>query len=394
MATVDKRIGVGVIGCGSIAEIAHFPSIAAIPEAQLVAACDTNEDYARRAVEKWGAKYWFKDYQELLKQDEIDLVIVASPNRYHRDHAVACAEAGKHVIVEKPFACTNFEAWEIVDAARRHGTKVMVGCNYRFWPQHLIAKDLLDKKLIGDVRMGRAQLHETWDLYHEMISYTKFRQDPTMAGAGALYDLGSHMADLLRWLMGREAKRVIGIARNTTRATEYTTLDDTVGIEIEFEGNALGMISLNRFSPVVSNSTELSGTEGTIFLSSESQNPFQSAPMAIYLDRDYNWEDLPPILRDYRYPQFFWALDNVTKPVPRRWVSIYPPRGWAYKSLLEHFVKCILDGTEPLISGRDGAQVTEILCGVIKSMQTGSWVDLPLKEEVSPPGYSSTQRVR
>jgi predicted dehydrogenase len=160
-----------------------------------------------------------------------------------------------------------------------------------------------------------------------------------------------------------------------------------VYIEIEFEGNAYGMVSLNRFSPAVSQGVELSGTEGTIFVSSEAQNPYQSAPLAIYLDRDYNWEDLPQIIRDYRYPQIFWALDNVTRPVQKRWVSIYPPRGWAYKSMIEHFVQCILEDREPMITGEDGARVMEILCAVFKSMETRSWVDLPLKEEVSPPYY-------
>jgi predicted dehydrogenase len=382
-----KKVGIGVLGSGSVAEIAHFPSIREIPQAELVAACDINEELARRGVEKWGAKVWFRDYQEMLKRDDIDLVIIATPNYLHREQAIACAEAGKHVLIEKPFACTNKEAWDIVDAAKKRGVKVMVGCNYRFWPQNLIVKDLLQQKIIGEVTMGRSQSHETWDLYHEMISYTKFRQKPEQAGAGALFDLGSHMVDLLRWLMGREAKSIVGIAKNTTRPVSYTPLDDTVYIEIEFEGNAYGMVSLNRFSPAVSQGVELSGTEGTIFVSSEAQNPYQSAPLAIYLDRDYNWEDLPQIIRDYRYPQIFWALDNVTRPVQKRWVSIYPPRGWAYKSMIEHFVQCILEDREPMITGEDGARVMEILCAVFKSMETRSWVDLPLKEEVSPPYY-------
>lgn len=382
-----KKVGIGVLGSGSVAEIAHFPSIKEIPQAELIAACDINEEYAKRGVEKWGAKVWFKDYQEMLKRDDIDLVIIATPNYLHCEQAIACAEAGKHVLIEKPFACTNKEAWDIVHAAKKHGVKVMVGCNYRFWPQNLIVKDLLQQKIIGEVTMGRSQSHETWDLYHEMISYTKFRQKPEQAGAGALFDLGSHMVDLLRWLMGREAKSIVGIAKNTTRPLSYTPLDDTVYIEIEFEGNAYGMVSLNRFSPAVSQGVELSGTEGTIFVSSEAQNPYQSAPLAIYLDRDYNWEDLPQIIRDYRYPQIFWALDNVTRPVQKRWVSIYPPRGWAYKSMLEHFVQCILEDKEPMITGEDGARVMEILCAVFKSMETRSWVDLPLQEEVAPPYY-------
>jgi len=381
-------VGIGIIGAGSVAEIAHFPSIAQIPEAELVAACDVVDEYTGNAVKKWGARFAYKDYQEMIKRDDIGLVIIASPNLYHHEQAIACAQAGKHVIIEKPFACTNFEAWDIVNTAKKYNTKVMVGCNYRFWEQHLIAKDLLNQNIIGDLKMGSSKSHESWDLYHEMISFTKFRADPKLAGAGALFDLGSHMVDLLLWFMGKEVKRVCGIAKNVTRPAEYTVLDDCVYIQIEFEDNTYGIVDLNRFSPAVTQGCELLGTEGTIFTSSEAQNPYQSAPMAIYIDRDYEWEELPEILRDYRYPQTFWATDNVTKPLQKRWISIYPPRGWAYKKMIQHFIECIAYGKEPVIKMEDGAKDMEVLCAVFKSMQEDGWVDLPLKEEVIPPYFS------
>jgi len=383
-----KHVGIGVIGAGSVAEIAHFPSIQQIPEAKLIAVCDIVEEYAKRGVKKWGAKEAYKDYQEMLKRDDIELVIIATPNVYHHEQAIACAQAGKHVIIEKPFACTNYEAWDIVNTAKKYKTRVMVGCNYRFWEQHLIAKELLNQKIIGDLKMGSSKSHESWDLYHEMISYTKFRSDPKLAAAGAIFDLGSHMVDLLLWFMGKEVKRVCGIAKNITRPKDYTVLDDCVYIQIEFEDNAYGIVDLNRFSPAVTQGCELLGTEGTILTSSEAQNPYQSAPMAIYLERDYNWEDLPEIIRDYRYPQIFWAVDNITRPVQKRWVSIYPPRGWAYKKMIQHFIECIAYDKEPVIKMEDGAKDMEVLCAVFKSMEEDGWVDLPLKEEVIPPFFT------
>jgi predicted dehydrogenase len=380
-------VGIGVIGAGSVAEIAHFPSIAQIPEAELIAVCDVVDEYTCNAVKRWKAKFSYRDYQEMIKRDDIGLVIIASPNLYHHEQAVACAQAGKHVIIEKPFACTNSEAWDIVNTAKKYNTKVMVGCNYRFWEQHLIAKDLLNQNIIGDLRMGSSKSHESWDLYHEMISFTKFRADPKLAAAGALFDLGSHMVDLLLWFMGKEVKRVCGIAKNITRPAEYTVLDDCVYIQIEFEDNTYGIVDLNRFSPAVTQGCELLGTEGTILTSSEAQNPYQSAPMAIYIDRDYEWEELPEILRDYRYPQTFWATDNITKPLQKRWISVYPPRGWAYKKMIQHFIECIAYGKEPVIKMEDGAKDMEVLCAVFKSMQEDGWVDLPLKEEVIPPYF-------
>ncbi|MCL5070563.1 MAG: Gfo/Idh/MocA family oxidoreductase [Actinobacteria bacterium] len=324
----------------------------------------------------------------MLKREDIDIVIIASPNIFHHEHAIACAQAGKHVIIEKPFACTNYEGWDIVNNAKKCGTKVMVGCNYRFWEQHLIAKNLLGQGLIGDIKMGSSKSHESWNLYHEMISFTKFRSDANLAGAGALFDLGSHMVDLLLWLMGKDVKRVCGIAKNITKPKEYTLLDDCVYIQIEFSDNSFGIVDLNRFSPVVTQGCEILGTKGTILTSSESQNPYQSAPLAIYTDKDYEWDELPEIIRDYRYPQIFWATDNVTKPLQKRWISIYPPRGWAYKKMLKHFIDCIYYDKEPVIKMEDGAKDMEVLCAVFKSMQEDGWVDLPLKEEVIPPFFT------
>jgi predicted dehydrogenase len=383
----EKVVGIGVIGAGSIAEIAHCPSVQEIPEAELIAAVDPVEEYRNRATQKWGVKAAYEDYQEMLKRDDVELVIIASPNVYHHEQAVACAQAGKHVIIEKPFACTNYEGWDIVNTAKKYHTRVMVGCNYRFWEQHLIAKELLDQNIIGDLKMGSSKSHESWDLYHEMISYTKFRSKVDLAAAGAIFDLGSHMVDLLLWFMGKDVKRVCGVAKNITRPDSYTVLDDCVYIQIEFEDNCYGIVDLNRFSPVVTQGCELLGTEGTILTSSESQNPYQSAPMAIYIDRDYNWEDMPEIIRDYRYPQVFWASDNVARPVPKRWVSIYPPRGWAYKKMIRHFIECIAYDKEPVIKMEDGAKDMEVLCAVFKSMEEDGWVNLPLQEEVIPPHF-------
>ena len=84
-------------------------------------------------------------------------------------------------------------------------------------------------------------------------------------------------------------------------------------------------VSCNRFSPVVSQVTELYGTQGTIYTASDTTNPFQSVPMAVYTDKDYTLEDMPEILRNYRWPQLFWVEDIMKRP-EKRWVSLMPPR--------------------------------------------------------------------
>ena len=389
------KIGIGVIGCGSIAELAHFPSIKRAKNVELIAVCDTNEEIAKRAKEKWEARVWYTDYEKMLEeQDELKAVVISSPPKFHCEQGIACAEKGLHLLIEKPLAVTNKEAWDIVNAAKENKVKLMVGCDRRFWPQNQWAKKLIEEGVIGKVMMGRATMHEHVKFYQENIAFTDFRLYPEIAGGSAVADTGAHAIDLLIWLVGSPVKRVSGIAdRRVLDEKQWGKCDDTAVIMMEHENGALSYVSCNRFSPVVSQFTELYGDEGTIFTSSDAQNPYQTAPLAVYTTKDYEYENLPEIIRKYRWPQIFWAEDLITHPVSKRWVSIYPPREPNnYFYLCQHFIDCIVNDKEPLTKGEDGARAVEVMCAVFKSMETRSWVDLPLKEEVVPPYYQSERR--
>ncbi|MCD6219175.1 Gfo/Idh/MocA family oxidoreductase [Candidatus Calescamantes bacterium] len=389
------KIGIGVIGCGSIAELAHFPSIKSAKNVELIAVCDTNEEIAKRAKEKWEGKVWYTDYEKMLEErDELKAVVISSPPKFHCEQGIACAEKGLHLLIEKPLAVTNKEAWDIVNAAKENKVKLMVGCDRRFWPQNQWAKKLIEEGVIGKVMMGRATMHEHVKFYQENIAFTDFRLHPEIAGGSAVADTGAHAIDLLIWLVGSPVKRVSGIAdRRVLDEKRWGKCDDTAVIMMEHENGALSYVSCNRFSPVVSQFTELYGDEGTIFTSSDAQNPYQTAPLAVYTTKDYEYENLPEIIRKYRWPQIFWAEDLITHPVSKRWVSIYPPREPNnYFYLCQHFIDCIVNDKEPLTKGEDGARAVEVMCAVFKSMETRSWVDLPLKEEVVPPYYQSERR--
>jgi predicted dehydrogenase len=385
---MSRTFRLAVIGCGSIAEIAHFPSIQRTPQAELTACCDTDAGRARAAAERWGAKAWYTDHREMFRTCELDAVIIASPNNVHRNQAIAAAKAGVHVIVEKPLAVTNTEAWDIVRACRQHKVKLMVGCDRRFWTHNQWAKQLVEEGVIGRVLMARASLHEHWHLYQNHVAATDFRLRADVAGGAALPDTGAHAIDLLTWLVGSRIKRVVGIAQRLAMPETYTLCDDTVWVLMEHENGAYGCVSCNRFSPAVSQATELYGTEGTIFTATDATNPFQSVPMAVFTNKDYTLETLPAILRSYRWPQLFWVEDRLQPTLPKRWIPIIPPREPNnYTNMTRHFMECLTQDAEPLVSGEDGARAIEVMCAVYKSMQTQAWVDLPLTEEVVPPHY-------
>ena len=386
-----RKIGIGIVGAGSIAEIGHCPSIAALPNAKLAALCDNNKEILDKMTQKWNPEKSYSNYQAMLEDKNVDVVIVGTPNRFHAQQAIDAMRAKKHVIVEKPFACTHEEAWKMVEVCKKEGVFLMAGTNQRFWEQNTIARQLIDDGFIGKPMMGRSSLHEGWGLYHEQLAFSRFREVPEEAGAGALFDLGAHRADLLVYLMNSMPKRVVGIVKRLVTPAEYTVLDDSFWIMIEFENGATGVISGDRYSPAVSNISEIYGSEGTIFTGSEATNPFQSAPLAVFTNKNFKQSELPDIIREYRYPQLFWSED-IMQPngyVPKRWVPIYPKRGWAYKSMLEHFLNCVEKDIEPSLTPEVSAIVTDVLVGAYLSMKTGGWVDLPLKENYIVPFYSA-----
>ncbi|MEM2146846.1 MAG: Gfo/Idh/MocA family oxidoreductase [Candidatus Jordarchaeaceae archaeon] len=311
--TGDMKYKFGVIGCGSIAEIAHLPSIKKTPEAELEAVCDINPQRLEEVAERWGAKTKFIDYRDMFEKTHLDAVVIATPNNVHRNQAIAAAKAGVHVIVEKPLAITNEEAWDIVNTCKKYGVKLMVGCDRRFWTQNQWAKQLIDEGVIGQVLMSRASLHEHWHNYQNHVAKTDFRLRCEISGGAAISDTGAHAIDLLTWLNSSKVKRVVGVAKRLAMPASYTLCDDTAWVLMEFENGSYGCVSCNRFSPAVSQVTELYGTEGTIYTCTDAINPFQSWPMAVFTNKDYNIENLPEIIKNYRWPQLFWVEDIIDR---------------------------------------------------------------------------------
>jgi predicted dehydrogenase len=383
-------VRVGLVGCGSVAEVAHLPALRRNRTARLAALCDVDGARAEDAAGRWGAGAWYTVPDEMFSAGGLDAVVIASPNFLHHDHAVAAAAAGLHVLVEKPMAVTPSEAWEIVQACRSAGVKLMVGCDRRFWTHNRWAKELIAEDVIGEPFLARGSLHEHWRDYQEKVALTDFRRDTARSGGAALPDLGAHAIDLLTWLVGHEVRRVVGVAKRVATDVSYSRCDDLAVLTMEHANGAMSTLTCNRFSPVVSQSTDVFGTAGTIHTATDATNPFQSVPMAVYTDRDYTVGDLPDVLRAFRWPVDFWAEDLLGDQVPHRWVPIIPPRSPSnYEAMIDHFLSCIVEDSDPLVSGEDGARAVEVMGAVHLSMQTGGWVDLPLEQEITPPGYGS-----
>ena len=137
-----RKVRIGIIGCGGIANNKHMPALRKIPEVEMVAFCDIVEERAVKAAADYGtpdAKV-YTDYKELLKDESIEVVHVLTPNRDHSYITVDALEAGKHVMCEKPMAINTAEAQKMVDAAKRTGKKLTIGYQSRFRPDSMYLK--------------------------------------------------------------------------------------------------------------------------------------------------------------------------------------------------------------------------------------------------------------
>lgn len=205
---MEKKLKVGIIGCGAIANSKHMPAIQTIPEAEMVAFCDIIFERAEKAAEKFGVPgaKCYENYKELLADPEIDVVHVCTPNRSHSFISIDALEAGKQVMCEKPMAKTAAEAREMVAAAKRTGNKLTIGYQNRFRPESVDLRERCRRGDLGEIYYAKAlairrRATPTWGVF-----LNEYEQ-----GGGPLIDIGTHALDLTLSMMNNyEPRMVVG----------------------------------------------------------------------------------------------------------------------------------------------------------------------------------------
>ena len=195
---MDRKLHIGIIGCGGIANGKHMPSLKKIDTVEMVAFCDIVRERAEKAAKEYGTPdaRVYTDYKELLKEDDIDVVHVLTPNKQHSFITVDALEAGKHVMCEKPMAINSAEAKKMLDAAKRTGKKLTIGYQSRFRQDSMYLKKVCENGELGDIYYARAQAIRrravpTWGVF----------LDAENQGGGPLIDIGTHALDLTLWEM-------------------------------------------------------------------------------------------------------------------------------------------------------------------------------------------------
>ena len=245
-----EMVKVGIIGCGGIANGKHMPALSKLKDVQMVAFCDLIEERAQKAAEQYGvpgAKV-FTDYKELLKEEDITVVHVLTPNKQHSFITVDALHAGKHVMCEKPMAINSVEAKKMLDAAKETGKKLTIGYQSKFRPECLYLKKLVESGELGEIYYARAQALRrravpTWGVF----------LDAENQGGGPLIDIGTHALDLTLWEMDNwEPAMVVGTAyrklADTSKANSWGPWDPK---KFTVEDSAFGFIRMKNGATII-----------------------------------------------------------------------------------------------------------------------------------------------
>jgi len=192
-----RKVRVGIIGSGGIAQACHMPGYQELADVEIHAVADINPETARRAAEQFSVPHVFSDYRDLVAMREVEAVSVCTPNAFHKGPTIAALRAGKHVLVEKPMALNATEARAMIAAAKRAGKLLMVGLNNRFSAATQALKRAADAGALGEVYFAEAVATRRrgipgWGVFTEKEK----------SGGGALVDIGVHILDLTLHLMG------------------------------------------------------------------------------------------------------------------------------------------------------------------------------------------------
>ena len=334
-----KKIRVGVIGCGSIAQHRHLPEYQVNPNVELVAVCDINQERALEVAEKYGVLS-YTSYEELLKSAEVDAVSVCTPNYLHAPITIAALEAGLHVLCEKPMATSKEEAEAMIGAAEKNGKKLMIGHNQRFVPSHQKARQLIANGEVGRIYSFRTAFGHGGPEGWSVDGKESWFFEKEKAFVGAMGDLGVHKTDLLRYVLGEEIVEVGAFVE--TNAKDFADVDDNAVCVLKTESGIIGTLAASwAYTSKEDNSTIIYGEKAILRLEDDPINSL----VVQYSNGEVVKYELGKIQSN-------------------------DAGGQNNTHVIEHFVNAILLDEEPAVTGEEGMKSLDVILGALKSNET------------------------
>jgi predicted dehydrogenase len=340
---------------------------------ELIVIAGRDDTAVAEAARRYGFSRATTAWQRIIEDERVQLFDNSGPNGLHGEPTIAAAEAHKHVVCEKPLgrdATESYDIWQRVEAT---GVKHMCGFNYRFLPAIRFARDVIAAGELGEIRHFRARYLQSWGDDGEPMSW---RFDRGQAGSGALGDLGAHIIDLARHLVG-EITAVTGVTRTflDERAGQPVDVDDAFAAVVEFEGGAVGTLEASRLCPGRLNylGLEINGSRGSIEFDLERLNELR-----LYLAQA---------------PHRGFQTVNVTHaddPFMAHWWPAGHVIGWEHTFVheLHHLLSAIRDDSDVRPHGADlgdGYRAAEVCDAIARSCASGACQKLTYRSNTARP---------
>jgi predicted dehydrogenase len=357
-------IGVGMLGYGFMGK-AHsnaYKTLAymtwpppLMPKLVGIAGRDT--DAVGEAAERYGYGYATGDWRDLVADERIGLFDNGGPNALHAEPTVAAAQAGKHVICEKPLGRDADESYDIWRRVAATGVKHLCGFNYRFVPAVRLAREMIEAGELGEIRHFRGRYLQDW-LSNPAAPKT-WRLDSAEAGTGAIGDLGTHVIDLARYLVG-EVESISALTRTfvDSRGGQKVDVDDAFESVVAFADGAVGTIEATRFALGRKNAFqwEINGSKGSLAFDMERLNELQVSRGGGGFERVLVTEPTDPFM------EFWWPPGHIV--------------GWGdtFVHELHHLLTAIADDSSVAPYGatlEDGYRASEVADAILRSAASG-----------------------
>jgi predicted dehydrogenase len=337
-----NKLGFGIIGCGAISHM-HADAVSEIEKAELIACTDVNGKSLKAFSEKYCITP-YDDYKKMLADARVDVVSICTPSGLHKKFCIEAANAGKHIIVEKPMALTTADCDKIINACDKNNVKLEVISQNRFKKAFRLVKSLVEEGKLG--RIVSADIYMKYYRSPEYYGASNWKGTWAMDGGGALMNQGIHGVDILLFIMG-DVKSVYGYARTLARDIE---VEDTASAVVEFKNGSLGVIQgTTSVTPGYPRKMEINGTKGSIAL----------------VEGDITVWDVEGIEK----PEF-----EETKGSSHNDPMAFKIEGHVLQ--ISDLIYAVENNSEPFVTHREGRRPVELITAIYESSKTGKRIDL------------------
>lgn len=353
---MKNKVGVGLIGSQFITTI-HAEALRRVAAAEVLAVMSPTPGNAEAFARKNNIPNYFTQLEEMLSIKEIDMVVVGAPNFLHCEIVLKAANAGKHVVVEKPLCMNLQEADRMIEACKEANVKLMYAEELCFTPKYVRLKELLDEGALGKpVLFKQSEKHDG--------PHSDHFWDVERSGGGVTMDMGCHGIEFFRWLNAKNPVKSVYAQMNTSVHKDKTRGDDNAIIILEFENGVVGVAeeSWTKLGGM-EDKAEIHGSEGVAYADVLQGNSIQT----------------------YSKNGVGYAVEKAGNTVGWSFTMYEEIWNYGFPQEFEHFVDCVLHDKKPLVTGEDGKAVLEIIFAAYESAGTGKKVFLPFETTVDKP---------